>query len=140
MFEQMCAEPQNVTGKGYDWSFGGGFRAGLLWEAQPWLDFGLAYQSEMYMSKFNNYRGLFAGGGSFNIPPTLSAGFGIKPVPGVTVMLEYEQIFFGAIASLANSGVPPFQGPLGSANGPRASAGRTSTSSALAHNGMQRRR
>lgn len=118
MFGPLSQAPQDLTGKGYNWSFGGGFKAGLLWQAQPWLDVGLAYQSEMYMSKFNSYRGLFAGGGSLNIPPTLSFGVGIKPMPGVTLLLEYERIFFGAIPSVANSGSWPFQGLIGASNGP----------------------
>lgn len=118
MFEPMSQSPQDVTGNGYDWSYGGGVKAGILWEALPWLDVGAAYQSPMFMSKFSNYQGLFADSGAFNIPGTLSAGVGIKPMPGLTVMLEYERIFYGAQPAIANSGVPPFQGPLGSSNGP----------------------
>ena len=58
----------------------------------------------------------FAEGGSFDIPAALRAGIAVHPEPGLTLLLDYQHIYYGSIAAIANSGSN--MAPLGSANGP----------------------
>lgn len=116
-FAGMSQSPADVTGRNYDYSYGGGFKLGAVWNATPWLTLGASYQSKMWMTPFEKYRGLFAEGGDFDIPAWASAGIAVEPVHGLTFLLEYQRIFYGDVAAIANGGAPPF-GPLGSANGP----------------------
>lgn len=115
-FGGMSATPGAVTNNGHDYSWGGGLRVGALWEPLPWLSLGAAYQTKMWMTKFDDYRGLFAEGGDFDIPAQVSSGITVRPIPSVAVLLEHQRIFYGDVPAIANSGnIPPL---LGSDGGP----------------------
>lgn len=105
MFSGASTDADNLTGKGYDWSFGGGFKLGATWDALPWLSLGVAYQSRMWMSKFDKYSGLFAEQGDFDIPSFINEGVAIKPHRDWAVLLEHQRIFYEDVASLSNSHV-----------------------------------
>ncbi|WP_029007047.1 OmpP1/FadL family transporter [Azospirillum halopraeferens] len=115
-FTALSLSPGDVTDNGYSWSYGGGFKLGALWDPADWLTVGLSYQSRMWMTTFDGYRGLFAEGGDFDIPAWFSAGVAVRPVPELAVLLEWKRIFYGSVKSIANSGAPPF-GPLGASDG-----------------------
>lgn len=115
-FAGVSSNPANLTNRGYDYSFGGGLRAGIEWEAMPGLRFGLAGQTPMYMTKFDKYSGLFADQGSFNIPAAITAGVAYDATPNLTVMLDYQHIFYSGIGSIANASTTPL--PLGFPGGP----------------------
>lgn len=59
LFAGFSTSGGNVTDNGFDYSFGGGLRAGIEIEATPGLRFGLSGQTKMYMTKFDKYSGLF---------------------------------------------------------------------------------
>lgn len=115
-FAGMSADPMNVTNKGHDWSYGGGVKAGVLWDVNKWFSIGASYQSRMWMTKFEDYAGLFADGGAFDIPASVSSGIAIRPMRNLAVLLEHQRIFYGDVDSIALSSVST--SPLGSANGP----------------------
>lgn len=107
--------PGSVSDNGYDYSFGGGLRAGLEWEAMPGLRFGLSGQTKMYMTKFDKYAGLFAERGGFDIPAAVTAGVAFDVSPDLTLALDYQRIFYSGVASISNSSL--LQTQLGSDNG-----------------------
>lgn len=115
-FAPMSQSPGDITDNGHDWSMGGGFKVGAVWDANPQLTVGASYQSKMWMSRFSDYKGLFADGGSFDIPAELRVGVAVRATPDLTVLADYERIFYGSIPAIANSGSN--QAPLGSAGGP----------------------
>lgn len=115
-FAGLSSAPGAVTNNGHDYSWGGGVRVGGLWEPLPWLSLGAAYQTKMWMTEFDDYRGLFADGGAFDIPAQVSSGITVKPIPTVAVLLEHQRIFYGDIPAIANSGNIPAS--LGSRGGP----------------------
>lgn len=104
-FKGMSLYPDDVTNKGYDLSYGGGMRFGMVWDALPWLSVGATYQTKMWMTEFEEYKGLFAEGGDFDIPATVQAGIALKPMKGLTVLLEYQRIFYSDVAAIANTGL-----------------------------------
>lgn len=120
-FQGISASPDHVTNQGYERSFGGGVRVGLFGRVTPWLDVGAAYSSKVYFQDFDDYRGLIADEGSFDIPANFSVGFGIRPAHGLTIGGDVQRIFFNSIPALANgvsnSVTNPPNDPFGSRNG-----------------------
>lgn len=110
------ANPGSVTDNGYDWSYGGGARAGAQWSLAPNFRLGLSGQTPMWMTKFDKYSGLFADGGSFDIPGNVTAGIAWDAMPNLTLMVDYKHIFYGSVASIANSSTAACL--LGSSCGP----------------------
>jgi long-chain fatty acid transport protein len=100
-FKSFSTDPSHVTSQGYDNSYGGGFKIGGLWDINKWVTAGVDYTSEMYMTKFNKYRGLFADRGSFNIPPSVSEGLTFHVLSNLSIGVEHEHIFNTAIKSLS---------------------------------------
>jgi long-chain fatty acid transport protein len=121
-FSQMSSSPSNLTGGATDFSFsyGGGVRAGVEYDVTPALRVAAAGTSRMYMTNFETYKGLFAGGGNFDIPATVTAGVSYDVRPNITLMADYKHIFYSDVASIANpSPQNPMTDPLlGSSNGP----------------------
>ncbi len=115
-FPPFTGAPGFVTGKGFDGSYGAGVRIGYYGRITDQLAVGAAYAPKMKMSKFDAYKGLFAGGGSFDIPSSFSLGLAWTPDPALTLALDYQQIGYGAVPSVANASRPV--APLGAANGP----------------------
>ncbi|WP_300550896.1 outer membrane protein transport protein [Roseovarius sp.] len=117
-FSGLSIAPGNVTNRGHDWSTGLGFNLGLLYEANAQWTLGAAYRNRIQMSSFSKYRGLFAGGGDFDVPAmlTLGAAYTLANQPKLTITGEYQRIYYGDVNSIANTSAPP-QGPLGAANG-----------------------
>ena len=128
---QSCGgNPTSLSDNGYDTSVGFGFAGGIWWGMTDRFSLGLAYQSEMSMDEFSKYSDLFAGGGGFDIPSSIKAGFSFVASDALRVNFDIEHTAFGDIDSIANPmqnmvGCPvlPFGGTdlescLGGANGP----------------------
>lgn len=137
-FAAFSNEPDRVTDNGNDFSYGGGIRVGLLWEALPSVGIGLAYQSRIYTTEFNRYRGTIIGG-SLDFAPTLNIGLQIHAAPQQRLLFDIEHIAYSSIRPLANTvdsqrftdscfvprligrslpNPPALDGCLGSPNGP----------------------
>src|SRR5206468_1219565 len=79
-FAGFSSSPANLTNNGYDSSWGYGGRFGYLGEFGV-VSIGASYQTKVSMGKFDQYAGLFAGQGGFDIPATWTAGVAIRPIP-----------------------------------------------------------
>jgi long-chain fatty acid transport protein len=101
-FKMFSASPGNLTNNGYEYSYGGGVRAGWLGSLHKRLDVGVSYQSKLWMSDFDDYEGLFADGGEFDIPPILNVGVSVKLTPQLTLLGDYKRIYYGDIDALNN--------------------------------------
>ncbi len=99
----FSVSPQNVTNNGFDYSYGGGVRVGWLGTVADGLDLGVSYQTKLYMTAFDNYKGLFAEGGGFDIPAVLNAGAAYQVTPKLTLAFQYERIFYGNVKAINNS-------------------------------------
>ncbi|MCK4713637.1 MAG: outer membrane protein transport protein [Marinosulfonomonas sp.] len=113
-FAGMSVNPAALSDNGYDWAFGGGLRAGVQVQASPTLSFGLAGQTQMYMSKLDKYAGLFEDGGSFNIPGSITAGVAWDAAPNMKMMMDVQRIFYSGVPAISNAGNA---GPLGALDG-----------------------
>ncbi|HKK05708.1 MAG TPA: outer membrane protein transport protein, partial [Gammaproteobacteria bacterium] len=64
------------------------------------------------------YKGLFAGGGNFDIPATATIGLAFKTTPTSTLAFDVQKIFYSDIDSIANPLLPNIQtAQLGTSNG-----------------------
>ncbi|GAB4380272.1 MAG: hypothetical protein Kow0042_30270 [Calditrichia bacterium] len=83
-------------------STGFGFRVGYQGKLLPILTVGASYQSKISMSKFEEYAGLFAEQGKFDIPATWNVGVAVHATPLITVALDMQQIMYSDIKAVAN--------------------------------------
>lgn len=122
----ITADPDNVTNRGNDWSYGAGVRFGTLAKLfDGRLNLGASYTSRVYMTSFDKYRGLFTEDGDFDIPEQYTLGIAVKPIDKLTLAFDVTRVFFSDIPALGNSinntvGTstdPTTKGRLGERNG-----------------------
>jgi len=101
-FTGNSSDFNNLTNRGYSYSYGGGVRVGLLVKPTDTFSIGASYQTKMWMSKFKKYRGLFAEHGDFDIPANLQVGLAWQATPTLKIMLDYRRIFYSDVKSIAN--------------------------------------
>jgi long-chain fatty acid transport protein len=105
-----------MTDRGYDYSAGGGLRGGVQFDVTKQFRLGVSAQTKMWMSKFSKYSGLFADQGSFDIPATATIGLAYDLMPQLTLMADYQRIFYSGVGAVANSSNT--QAAYGSSGGP----------------------
>ena len=101
-FQGFSVAPDKVTNNGYDYSWGYGVRIGWMGELTRRLSAGVSAQSRLYMQRFDDYAGLFAENGDFDVPPTVTAGVSFKATPDVTLVADWQRIFYGEVKALSN--------------------------------------
>lgn len=102
-FQAFSVSPDNVTNNGHDESYGVGAKIGWQGDFTDWLSAGASYRSKVYMTKFDDYEGLFAEQGDFDIPADLTIGIALRPIPQVAVVFDWQKIYYGDVASLNNT-------------------------------------
>ncbi len=107
----VSADDTKLTNNGHDSSLGFGMRVGYLGRITEQISVGFSYQSKIYMDEFDDYAGLFAEQGDFDIPANWTAGIAVKPIPEVTVAFDVQRIYYSGVKSIAN----PFQPAMGMA-------------------------
>jgi long-chain fatty acid transport protein len=117
-FADLSGDPANLTNKDHANSYGAGVRVGYLGELTQWLSVGASYQSRISMSTFDEYSGLFAEKGGFDIPQTFTGGLAVKPADKLTVALDVQWINYESVKSVGNDFLPNLAlSQLGHANG-----------------------
>jgi long-chain fatty acid transport protein len=115
----FSASPGDVTNNGHDESFGFGARFGIQAKLPGNLGIGVAYQLRTYMDEFDDYKGLFAEQGDFDIPPALQVGLSWTPIPELTLLFDYRRIWYSDIDAVGNEFFFPSPGQqLGDNDGP----------------------
>jgi len=114
-FPPLTSSPGSVTNNGYANSTGVGLRLGYYARLGA-FSAGAAFATKTKMGKFDKYKGLFAGQGSFDIPEHYGVGIGFDPAPGWNLRLDGERIKYSGVASVGNPSSN--QAPLGADNGP----------------------
>ncbi|NCF81447.1 MAG: long-chain fatty acid transporter [Proteobacteria bacterium] len=104
VFGGLSSDPTMLTNNGADYSYGMGVRIGWLGEVARGLKLGATYASKTYMTKLDEYSGLFADGGSFDIPANAGFGIAIEPMEKLTIAADVQRIFYGDVDSIANAG------------------------------------
>ncbi len=117
-FAPFSSAPSRLSDNGNSYSYGGGLRVGYLGEWSRYFSFGASYQTKIWMSEFDDYAGLFAERGDFDIPANWVAGIAIKPTENVDIALDVQQVLYSGVASVGNPLMPNLmQAPLGADGG-----------------------
>lgn len=117
-FAPFSSAPSRLSDNGNSYSYGGGLRVGYLGEWSRYFSLGASYQTKIWMSEFDDYAGLFAGQGDFDIPANWVAGIAIKPADNVDIALDVQQVLYSGVASVGNPLMPNLmQAPLGADGG-----------------------
>ena len=117
-FAGFSSSPQNLTNNDHESAFGYGVRIGYLGEILPNLNLGASYQTKIYMSELDKYKGLFAEKGDFDIPSNWTVGLAYKPTPELAFALDVQQIYYSEVDSISNPLLPNLmQAQLGSDRG-----------------------
>jgi long-chain fatty acid transport protein len=99
----FSSDIDHLTNQGNAFSYGGGVRFGWLGKFfDKRLNLGANYSSRVYMTEFDEYRGLFAEQGDFDIPPNYAVGFSFKVTPKLSIAADVQWIMFSEIASVGN--------------------------------------
>ncbi len=113
------SSPADVTNNGHDSSTGWGVRVGWIGQLSDAVTLGATYQSKTRMGRFDQYRGLFAEHGDFDIPANYGVGIAVKATPKLTVSADVQRIEYSDVDSvgfkLSNFFIPA---QLGATNGP----------------------
>jgi len=117
LFRTMSSSPDKVTNNGKDTSTGLGVRLGYMGQLNDVLTVGVSYSPKINMSKFDDYAGLFAGGGDFDIPENYAVGVAWQVSPKVQVALDYQTINYSKVPSIGNSSLSNLMNGLGTPNG-----------------------
>lgn len=119
-FGGFSMDPTKISNNGQDNSLGIGFKVGYYGKITPQLSVGATYQSRLSMAAFEEYAGLFAEGGDFDIPANWAVGLGYELTDNWTVMFDVKQILYSTINSVGNPFDPTMipTAPLGSDDGP----------------------
>jgi len=115
-FGMMSQDATKLSDNGANSSFGFGGKLGIQGELADGLFFGATFQTKMFMGEFDNYSGLFAESGDFDIPSTWTVGLAYELVPDkFTVAFDVKQICYNKINSIGNP--MNFLAPLGAETG-----------------------
>ncbi|MDT8407470.1 MAG: outer membrane protein transport protein, partial [Methylococcales bacterium] len=108
-FAGFSSDASRLTDTGRDYAFGGGLRAGILAEPIDGLHIGLAYKSRIWMSEFDEYAGLFAEQGDFDIPDSYNLGLAYQVNTQLALAFDLEHIRYSQIKSVGNRFLPNLQ-------------------------------
>jgi long-chain fatty acid transport protein len=98
-FASFSNTPGAVTDNGASYAWGGGVRAGLMWEITDGIGLGVAYQSRLRQTRFDAYRGVLVDG-RLDFAPSLNVGLQVHVLPGHRVLLDVERISYSEVKSL----------------------------------------
>lgn len=119
-FGGFSTDPSNLSGNRNSYSAGFGFKLGYQGEVSNGVRAGVSYQSKMSMSEFDEYKGLFAESGDFDIPSTYTVGVSFDVGDSGMIVADIQKINYSDVAAIANPisnltgvGGPPPSGGCG---------------------------
>ena len=102
-FAGLSLDPNNLSdAKGHDTSTGFGAKFGYQGQVSPDVAFGASYQTKLAMSEFDDYAGLFAEQGDFDVPATASLGIAWDIDSKRKLLVDIQKIFYSDVASISN--------------------------------------
>ena len=118
-FSGFSSASGNVSDQGTDSSTGVGVRLGWIGKVTPQQTLGATWATKI-SGKFDKYKGLFADGGSFDIPENYGIGLAFEATPAWTLAADVQTIRYSQVSAVGNSAASLYSGQsqLGAAGGP----------------------
>jgi long-chain fatty acid transport protein len=101
-FGAFSQYPNFLSGNSVSTATGFGARVGYQGKLFPFLSVGGSFQTKISMSPFDEYKGLFAQEGDFDVPATWNAGLAIHPSEKFTLAVDVQQILYSGVKSVSN--------------------------------------
>ncbi|MCB2076654.1 MAG: porin [Novosphingobium sp.] len=118
-FATASSDPSRFTNRGHEHSAGAGVRVGYLGSFGERVRVGAFYQSKINTGRFENYAGLFADRGGFDVPASWGAGLSVAASDKLTLAGDFKRIEYSDVGSVGNPLARLFQGiPFGAEGGP----------------------
>ena len=105
-FANNSLNPNALTNNGHDTSTGFGVKLGANFDLSDQVTLGISYQSKIEMSEFDDYAGLFAENGDFDIPSSYTVGIAWETSSNSTLLLDYQAINYTDVAAISNPITP----------------------------------
>ncbi|MCP3674259.1 MAG: hypothetical protein GY829_07290 [Gammaproteobacteria bacterium] len=105
-FANNSSDSTKLTDNGHDVATGFGIKLGMNIDLSEQLRLGISYQSKIDMSEFDDYAGLFAQSGDFDIPSTYTVGLAFQTSDTSTLLLDYQVINYTDVPAIA-TGIDP---------------------------------
>ena len=112
-FAPFSTNKDKLSNNGTDTSYGLGIRFGFQAEVAPGVSVGAAYQPKINMSEFDEYAGLFAEKGDFDIPSNYTLGIAVDLGSSGKLLLDYQGINYEDVAAVSNPISPLTDGSCG---------------------------
>ena len=101
-FAAFSSDPANLSGNRTSDSFGAGLKFGYQGEVSEGIRVGVSYQSKINMTAWDEYKGLFAEGGDFDIPSTYNIGASFNVGPSGVIVADIQRINYSEVSSIGN--------------------------------------
>lgn len=111
-FSGISSDPNNLASNSKATSFGAGIKLGYQGEVTKGVRLGVSYQSKIAMSEFDEYKGLFAEGGDFDIPSTYNLGVSFDIGANSKIIADLQRINYSEVAAIGNPIASVFSGCL----------------------------
>lgn len=105
-FAGLSNSPSDLTDNGHDSSYGAGINLGFILPVGTRVTLGGGYRSRIYMSEFDDYKGLFAEKGGFDIPASATIGVAWKTTKNLTVLLDVQKTWYSQVDAIGNAMMP----------------------------------
>ena len=102
VFKPFSSDPDNMTNRGNDYSYGAGVRLGWQGKVHDRLTLGATYASKIYMTKFDKYKGLFAGHGSMDAPANYGLGLAFDVTDKLVLAFDWQRVLYSDVAAISN--------------------------------------
>jgi long-chain fatty acid transport protein len=101
-FGNFSSNPAKLSNNGTDSGIGFGFKVGYMGTFAQKLHIGAQFQSKVFMSEFDEYAGLFAEQGDFDVPMNWTVGLAYDVSDQMTLAFDVKQIYYSGVAAVAN--------------------------------------
>ena len=101
-YRPFSNDPANLTNNGDDTSIGYGLAVGWQGQVAKNITLGASYQSEVFMDEFDDYAGLFAEQGDFNIPSQWNLGLAWDVTPKSKLVFDVQRINYSDVPAVNN--------------------------------------
>ena len=98
----VSSSPGAVTNRGHDSATGWGLKLGWTGQVLPTLRLGATWSSRIEMGELGRYRGLFEGGGGFDIPANYGVGVAWQALPALTLAADWQRIEYSSVKAVGN--------------------------------------
>lgn len=98
---QYSVHPQEVSTNGVENAYGIGAKLGIQWNVFEKLQAGFTFQSKIYMSPYDSYKGFISESGKLDVPSEWSLGLVYLPLERLLLAIDVQRVCYSGVPSWA---------------------------------------